>query len=580
MLKSLKKPWVVVSAIVIWGAMFAGNFYLNQDQAPVYDVVVATKSDIDLEVSVTGRVKPLERLDLAFERGGKVSQIYVELGEMVSPGQNLVSIEDADLKAQVAQAAAAVTSAQAGLKQYQAILEAQRAKLSELTKGTRSEEIQLARISVDNATQAIVDAEKDLVNTRSKATLDLENLYDEISDVLNDALVKADDALYKQIDELFSSDDAVFPELTFPVADPKLKYAVESQRRTASQEFGLFKAEVNGLPTDQADLDTELLRASDHLRVIRDFLAALSEAVNFSVGLPPTTLNTYKTSVNAARVNVSAALTAINNRRQAIAAQRAVNQQSLTLSENKINGVRSSLASAEAELSLKKAGFTSEQISAQAAQVRQAEANVSVQHAQIQQAQANFQNLQVQLSKAVLKSPLSGIVALQNAKLGEMVSPAVRILSLISQGKFEIEANVPEADIAKVKIGNRASVTLDAYGSEVVFEAKATAIDPIETIIEGVPTYQVTFQFLESNPLIKSGMTANIDVASDRRENVVVIPQRALIKNEDGKWVRILRENGRPEDVSVKTGLRGSDGNVEILSGVHEGDKIVLSSEE
>jgi len=182
-----------------------------------------------------------------------------------------------------------------------------------------------------------------------------------------------------------------------------------------------------------------------------------------------------------------------------------------------------------------------------------------------------------ELADSYLRAPFNGVVTRQDAKAGEIVTANTPLLFLISTAQFEIKANVPEADIAKVKVGDSADVTLDAYGSEEVFQAKVTVIDPAETLIEGVATYRVTFQFSVASDKIKSGMTANIDIQSASRQGVIIIPQRAVVKKNGQTFVQVL-DGGEVKEVQVKTGLRGSDGNIEIVEGVKEGDAVVISS--
>ncbi|HJN62222.1 MAG TPA: hypothetical protein QGH92_01300, partial [Candidatus Parcubacteria bacterium] len=98
-------------------------------------------------------------------------------------------------------------------------------------------------------------------------------------------------------------------------------------------------------------------------------------------------------------------------------------------------------------------------------------------------------------------------------------------------------------------------------------------------IVDGVATYKVTFQFIEDDERIKSGMTANIDITSDNRENVIAVPQRSIIRKNGDKFVRILDGNNVKE-IKVETGLYGSDGNIEIIRGINEGDKVITFIEE
>jgi RND family efflux transporter MFP subunit len=170
-------------------------------------------------------------------------------------------------------------------------------------------------------------------------------------------------------------------------------------------------------------------------------------------------------------------------------------------------------------------------------------------------------------------------VTKQSAKAGEIISANSIVVSLLSVANFEIEANIPEADIAKVNRGNISVITLDAYGRDVEFQAKVVSIDPAETIIEGVATYKTIFQFIEEDERIKSGMTAKITISTDKREGVIAIPQRAIIRRNGSLLVKIL-EGENIKESTIETGLRGSDGHVEIISGVSEGDKIITFSED
>jgi len=124
------------------------------------------------------------------------------------------------------------------------------------------------------------------------------------------------------------------------------------------------------------------------------------------------------------------------------------------------------------------------------------------------------------------------------------------------------------------------SVTLDAYGSEVNFPATVSLVDPAETVIEGISTYKVTLSFDEADTRIRSGMTANISIHTAERNNVLEIPLRAVTTKESTKIVRIAppqtaKANTTPQEVNIVLGLRGSDGMVEVVSGLTEGEEVI-----
>ena len=545
-----KKPWFIVLALIVIISAVGIYFYSSGNKKSLYEFTTVQKGGLSQEVSVTGRVKPAQSVDLAFERGGKVAKINVNVGSKVVSGQVLATLENADLVAQLSQARAS--------------LAVQRVNLDALVRGTRPEEIQIAETAVANAEKSLTDTQSSLVNIRNKADSDLNSLYEGVKDTLNDAYVKADDAVNKQIDDLFTNDSSADPKLTFYTSSQSGSDS-EWRRRLAGTELVQFKQELDSLLSDKTSLDLSLTKAENHLKIVQDFLTTLSGAVNEATGLTSTTVSNYKYYVNTGRTNVSTSITSINTKKQSITTQKATNQNNITTAETAVNTAKNALATAQDQLTLKRAGSTPEQINAQVAQVASAQANV--------------ENYQAQLSKTTIISPMDGLVTKQEIKAGEIVTQNAVMISIMSASQFEIEANVPEADTAKVKLNDLARVTLDTYGNNVVFEAKVVEIDPAETLIDGVATYKTSFQFTKEDNRIKSGMTANIDILTAQRLAVLSIPQRAIIQKAGEEFVLLDKGNNQVEERQVVVGLKGSNGNMEIISGLNEGDKVVSYGE-
>lgn len=541
----MKKIFIISIILIILIGGIVGYSYIKKGQIPKYEFADVKKGTVTQEVDATGNVKPADQVDLAFENNGKITQINVKVGDKIASGQILLSLNNSGTTADLRQAEAKLLSA--------------KANLNELKRGARPEELQIAETKVKNTEQALSDAQENLTNVKNKADIDLNNLYAGIKNILNEAYAYTDDALNNQVDALFSGDNGTSPQLTFST-DLQIESETETQRLMSGIELQAFEAELDSLPSDQANLDVALLKAEGHLIIIRNLLNKLVSAVNASTGLSQSTMTSYLGYIYTGRNNINTYLNKIATREQDIATQKITNQKNITTAETTVNDDKSALKLAQDELSLKLAGSTIEEIAAQEAAVAQAEANVN--------------SYQIQLDKTVLRSPIAGVVTLQNAKLGETVTANVPIISLMSEAKFEIEADVPEADIAKIKIGNQAKVTLDAYGDNVIFEAQVITINPAETIIGGVPTYKTTFQFTQENEQIKSGMTANLTVLTDKHENVLFIPQRTITNN--GQSFVYIYKNKNQEKREIKIGLYGSDGNVEIVNGLNEGEKVII----
>jgi HlyD family secretion protein len=230
--------------------------------------------------------------------------------------------------------------------------------------------------------------------------------------------------------------------------------------------------------------------------------------------------------------------------------------------ENSYQAANSSYDLATQQLKLESSGAVSQEVDAQRAQVAQAQANVNAVYAQ--------------LAKSYIKAPIAGIVTKQDTKLGETAPAGINVVSVMSDAQFEIEAFVPEADIARVKVGQNADITLDAYGQSELFKANIVAIDPAETMIEGVATYKTTFQFQNKDDRIRSGMTANIDIMGETHENALSIPQRAIVTKSGTRYVTVKVDDTTTKEVQIKTGIRGNDGSIEIVDGLKAGDQVVI----
>ncbi len=589
-IKFYKKPKYYIIAAILLVGVIAGYALFTKKQAISYDTATAVKGELIQEVSVTGRVEPAESVNLSFEISGKVSGIYADVGSRVEAGQKLISLNDDEILAQLRQAQAGAASAQAQIQQYEAGVKAQQAKLDELRQGTRPEEIQLALTAISSAQKTLGDANTNLENVQNKAGADLQNVYNSALNVLPQAVNAGKEALmtisdiqyahfiqqldYKEVLIESAKEDAIYTLLG----------GVDAGRWISQYISALTGGVYGAVQTLMANPGNE---QTD--KVLVDVSSALNK-VKFALSSVPVTdsmTSTEKTNLDSEKSIINSEISDIANSQQAISVQKASSQNLLSAAEANVNNAKNAVLSAQDQLKLKRAGYTQDQINAQEAQVDQAKANLASQKAMLNQAYANVQNYQAQLSKTILYAPISGLVTKMEAKAGEVVFPSspysnnlVTFVSIISDVNYQIETDVPEVDIAKIKIGNTANATLDAYGDEVKFTAKVISVEPAETIVEGIPTYKVKLQFDEQDERIKSGMTANIDILTDKKENIIIIPQRAIIVKDGEKIVRVAVDNPEEKvtdinEVVVETGLRGSDGRIEITKGINEGDKVV-----
>ena len=533
------KKIIIISTVVVLAIIIIFSLF-NSGEDVVYETIIAERENIVQEISATGRVEAISYVDLAFEKSGRVEQVNVEVGDKVNVGEILVKIETGELFAELSQARASVESAKASLQQYEAALENQKVKLAELQVGTREEEILLYESKVQNADISLISAKESMINA------------------MHDAYTRSEDAVRSKADQLFNNPRLISSNLKFVIANTSLTNNVNALRVSLENLFSLWKINLDTL-SSVSELESSILSTKNNLEQVKIFLENVSLALSnaqISTTITQTIIDAWKVNISSARTNVG---TAITNHSTA---------------KEKFKTAETSLLIAQNELVLKKAGSTPEQIDAQKAAIQQAEANIVSQLAEIKFKESAVQAVWVKLAKNSLRSPIDGIITKQDAKKGAIVGANEIVVSVMSEGKFELEALVVEADIANLEVGDKGSLLLDAYGEDVLFEAIVIDINPAAELIEGVANYRITLAFIKDDERIRAGMTADLDIITAERENAISIPQRAVIFKDNIKTVRLLEDDVLRE-VVVKTGITGERGRIEIISGVNEGDVVV-----
>ncbi len=223
----------------------------------------------------------------------------------------------------------------------------------------------------------------------------------------------------------------------------------------------------------------------------------------------------------------------------------------------------------------------------------QAKAQIVYDEASIKQHEAALQAAQVNLGYTNIVSPVDGTVVSRNVTVGQTVAASFQTptLFLIATDltKMQVDANVSESDIGAIKLGDKASFTVEAY-PEKIFQGTVTQIRQSPQTVQNVVTYDVVIGADNTDELLKPGMTATTKIVTAEREHVLRVPDQALRFSPGGPQsgqpgpvaptageARVwLLQNGRPYAESVKTGL-DDDTNTEVTQGaLKAGDRLII----
>ncbi len=214
-------------------------------------------------------------------------------------------------------------------------------------------------------------------------------------------------------------------------------------------------------------------------------------------------------------------------------------------------------------------------------------ASVGAQRASIAQARANYNTAMTNLGYTKIIAPVDGTIIKRAIDVGQPVAASFQApeLFVIAQDlkKMQIEVNVSEADIGKVKEGQEVEYTLDGYPDR-TFHGEVTQVRLDSTTTSNVVTYTVIVSVNNDDLTLKPGMTANVSIITSKSENVLCVPSIALKYTPDttgqkyknqGIWVL---KDGKPERIDITEGA-SDDSNVEIVSDkLKDGDKVITGS--
>ncbi len=183
--------------------------------------------------------------------------------------------------------------------------------------------------------------------------------------------------------------------------------------------------------------------------------------------------------------------------------------------------------------------------------------------------------LEKQRSDMILRAPRSGIIAYRNAEVGAMAAAGTKAFTLVDNGHINVDCTIGENDAAILQAGMEVNVTIDALGKD--FLGKIIFVSP--AMDEDSKSYRVRVSLDNPDSTVKAGLFAHTSVDILQRPQTIFVPQSAVLTRNGEQYVFVLREDGTVERRVVKIGLL-NDVSEEILEGLTEGEKVVLTNQD
>ncbi len=591
---------------------------------PTYATTTVGRGNVTVSVTATGPVSAITSIPLSFKESGKLAEIKVNVGDHVTKGQVLATLDTSDL--------------QIALEQAQASLAQARANLAKVQAGSTAETVAAAQTSVDNAKQTVADAQASLASTRASNAKDLEAAQANVATAQTN-LQAAQASLAS-------------------IQDQAAKAIAADQLAIANDQKNLDALQAS-LAANLPVLEQQVEQAKDNLwssQISRDATCgrdqgASCQAANASVAAAETAVSTAQANLayqqKQAAQQVASAQATLDAAKAQLAKDQAAQQAAITSAQNQVKQSQAALHTAQVALEQAQAKAAASEQSAQAQVTsavnaqRSAEASynqttapplqsdLDAAKAQVQSAQAAVDQAQANLNAATLVAPFDGTIAAVNGSVGQWISggtvaatsgssaSSTAIFTLMDLNNLQVVAQVNEADVSKVQVGDPVTFNVSAFPDQ-TFQGKVLAVQPVGTTSSNVVVYNVTSSIQSTkNATLYPGMTATVTIISAEHDNVLTVPSAALsfaqtairqglVKlqtsgassttaarpassatttraganvpsaSATNQSYLVTLNQGKLTLVPVSTGL--SDGSVtEITSGVNPGDVIVTS---
>ena len=371
--------------------------------------------------------------------------------------------------------------------------------------------------------------------------------------------------------------------------------AVSSTGRVVSNLDVDIKCKASGevikLPFDVSDFvhKGELLVELDPIdeqRAVAQAEAALAASQaklvqsQRNVTIAQQTLETSRLQTDAALKSAQAKAedaTSKFERRKELVAQKLISQEDFLTAQT---------AAAQAQADLQNAKAQVEALKTQELALELKRQDVKLAESQVKSDQIALSNAQQRLTDTKVSAPMDGVVSGRNVQIGTIISSGITnvgggttVLTLSDLSHIFVLAAVDESDIGNVALDQSVLVTADAFAGR-KFHGKVVRVATKGVNVSNVVTFEVKIEVIgDDKTMLKPEMTANVQIITAQRNDVLVVPTRA-VTSKDGKMIAsVIRDDGTKEQREVKAGL-GDGQKLEIAQGLNEGDTVEFQAGE
>jgi HlyD family secretion protein len=587
-----------IFALALVGVMAGGAVFVSRANAPAAKAEIrtqaVTKGSVIQSVAVSGSVAAVNQTKMSFKTAGKVAALYVSVGQQVTEGQPLAKLDTTDLETALAQAQANLVSAQNNYNRT-ASGTGDSQKAVDQARKQAAQDLATAQAALSKITNNYASAKSNFTSFTDSATTGISGFQNSLTTIQSqiDTLI----ALMSQIvgggdtgdlrNALNAISGANSPALqnaranSISLLSPALAEYQSARSAWLSLVNDFDAASAAGNDTTNIGNSLQLAQtnytiATSRLNSALDTTSSVLATIQSSVTTAQASLNTQSTNVlhdpfDQWRADLATLYTLVGAQQQNVSTVKLKIGQGTTYLGTVNDAVGGSIATAQQNVTTT-AQRGQQSIDSAMTALSSKPYDLSNSQTSVDNAAAAVETAQNNLASAVVTAPSAGVVASVASQVGETAANPFMVLA--NTTSLVLHGTLGESEVAKVKLGLVANVTVDAVGTGTRMTGRVTSLDPVATIQQGVPVYGVDITIDIANSAVKAGMTGTATVIVASRQNVLTVPNLAVRTTAGRRYLQILKD-GETVDTDVVFGI-ANDTTTEVVSGVEEGDLAVL----
>ncbi|MCK5061103.1 efflux RND transporter periplasmic adaptor subunit [Candidatus Parcubacteria bacterium] len=603
--KMTKKKMIILIIIIL--SLVSAYFYFNkkdsQETAVSQKEWTVKKADLKISIESDGKVIAEDGVELSFSVSGnnlEIEEVFIKEGDKIKKGDKIATVKTETLELNVRGAYSSYLSALADYNQ--AMDGATSEQIADAADDITSAEISLeqVKISLENieqsAQKSIYDAEQDLKDAKENlddnqdelTSEDVQDAYSSLVDTIKSISISMENILIDSdeivgVDNKFINDDYEDFLGVKDVSSMSKAIGGYKDAKDDRDELNNYALLINA-SSAYSEIDKATVQANNTLETFESHLydmQVLLDASIVSTELTQTELDSFKSTINTNRATINTKITGLRNLIKAVEDARDSLEDYIEDYEEAQIDLANEQSDADRDIENAKANVRSKELSLDQATrdyndllAPLTEQEKALARSRLTSASVSLKKSQNELENATIISPIDGEVARLNYKTGDIIvdnSTSDPVAVIINNDTLFIEVDIEEADINKIKIGQAVYAVFDALdGLRLDGEVSFISLTS-KTNNSGIVTYLVRIVIMnKGDNQIREGMTAFVDFVTAEAKGVLIIPVSAVRNVNDTPSVLNINE----EWVPVATGFTDSK-NVEIISGLNAGDKIV-----